>query len=634
MKKINTFLFVAFLLTISIRMEATPIDSTRAMMAAKQFFVSKSGLRSGQLPEVKVFSVKTSAAGDVPYYYVIGNQLQEGWIILSGDDRILPVIAHSETGIFSGATNPAFDWWMEGKAKEIEAILSADRNESNLRSAKIHRGWMELLSGTIYSEPEESNLKSTAAYTPGTDLLDGIKWNQSNSWAPAQAGNNSPAGCVATAMGQVLKYWGRKNNITQLQGHGAYEYLDHASNNIFRSVDYSTRIYNLAAMSEDTPSDAIRNLLYDLGVSVRMAYSSIGSGALNEMIPSALFCHFGFKPAEYADSSYYNNNWQRWENKIVNEINAERPVIYGGDKPKEAGGGGHSFVLSGYRNGSSNNKEYHFNWGWSGLDDGWFVLQLSETGNVVNYRLNQDAVFGIEPDENGNALSYSISDVTMMTEKNDNCFMFNKFTAGNLTGMLKFNLTNHSSGKSTIPVVVRFYSNSANGMAVSVASVRGYTVNIKGNTTENHVIDGDMYLSYWNDLAYMDVNCDIGTELKNSDNITYTIDIARNPHVITKVSDFTCATDISSPQTATGNFICYPNPARDHVFIQTDEDINFNHISIINIFGEKLNPTVIEPSTDEKIRIDISSLPDGLYFIHAGKRIYKFIKKVLPLHNE
>jgi hypothetical protein len=205
--------------------------------------------------------------------------------------------------------------------------------------------------------------------------------------------------------------------------------------------------------------------------------------------------------------------------------------------------------------------------------------------------------------------------------------MLNKFAIQNTPGEFTFKLTNNAQDSTTIPIAVTFYANSANGMNVSLGGLR-YAVRVAGNTTEEILIDASPFIDYWNSKSYADVNCDIGTVLINSDDVEYTVDIGRNPHVIQRVSAFNCESGISSPEITAGKITLYPNPAHDYIFIRTDENIDPDSISIINVFGERLSPaTFMETSAGGKIRMDISGLPGGVYFIHAGKQSCKFIKK-------
>lgn len=60
----------------------------------------------------------------------------------------------------------------------------------------------------------------------------------------------------------------------------------------------------------------------------------------------------------------------------------------------------------------------------------------------------------------------------------------------------------------------------------------------------------------------------------------------------------------------------YPNPAKDELHIDysltSSQDIN---VSIINTLGQTLKELIIEKTTNGNLRIDISSIPSGVYFI-------------------
>ena len=79
---------------------------------------------------------------------------------------------------------------------------------------------------------------------------------------------------------------------------------------------------------------------------------------------------------------------------LKDDLKAGRPIIYSG-----YGDGGHCFVCDGY-----NEDEYfHFNWGWGGMYDGYFLLNALAPGTggtgsgSGSYNNDQQAIFGLEP---------------------------------------------------------------------------------------------------------------------------------------------------------------------------------------------------------------------------------------------
>jgi hypothetical protein len=54
---------------------------------------------------------------------------------------------------------------------------------------------------------------------------------------------------------------------------------------------------------------------------------------------------------------------------------------------------GHAFILDGY----NNNEEFHFNWGWGGRYDGWFISTALIPDASHDYSYEQDAIINIMP---------------------------------------------------------------------------------------------------------------------------------------------------------------------------------------------------------------------------------------------
>ena len=75
-------------------------------------------------------------------------------------------------------------------------------------------------------------------------------------------------------------------------------------------------------------------------------------------------------------------------NIIYKELSDGCPIIYGGN----SGTGGHSFVFDGY----DEDGLVSVNWGWEGVDDGYFTLKLSIPGDCT-FNTWQDMVVGLEP---------------------------------------------------------------------------------------------------------------------------------------------------------------------------------------------------------------------------------------------
>jgi len=91
--------------------------------------------------------------------------------------------------------------------------------------------------------------------------------------------------------------------------------------------------------------------------------------------------------------------------------------------------------------------------------------------------------------------------------------------------------------------------------------------------------------------------------------------------------------------------ILYPNPATDFLEIsypRIDRMVNHtvdeaNHtlkgvvnseVAIYNVFGEKIPPRLTASATPQEgnLRLDVSALPAGMYFVRIGEKVGKFVK--------
>ena len=202
---------------------------------------------------------------------------------------------------------------------------------------------------------------------------------------------NCPVGCVATAMGQIMKYWNSPVNIP----HKCYQY------------DWNNMPDQLIASNDSnyiTQRNAVAQLLYDCAESVNMNYCNGSgscynqtSGASPYSVPLA-FRKFGFSEAVLDFRSYYYYDQTEWDNKLKNSIDNGEPIMYFGYSHNYDTA--HAFVCDGYEQVFWDNNAFHFNWGWNGLADGYFCtfsINPSVNSTIYNFTTDQIAVFNIHP---------------------------------------------------------------------------------------------------------------------------------------------------------------------------------------------------------------------------------------------
>ena len=331
-------------------------------------------------------SPRTKADSD-PLFYVFSSE-DGGWVMISAEDATCPILAYSDEGQFNGTNLPdGLKAWLNDYAKSIREA----RKYSVQADANTARMW------------QVAGYRTKAS---GGKLLETAKWGQYepyNLLCPevTEGGKTVRAltGCVATAMAIVCRFhqWPEKGKGTV----GGYSYKSEAGQTVnIPSYSIDEHEYNYSLMplrytssANSSQKNAVAQLMHDCGVMVEAGYNySYGTWAYSDNLCNALFKHLSYSGnARLEIRSEYND--VEWIQMIKNEIDADRPLLYGGVDEKQ---GGHQFVCDGY----DANDYVHINWGWEGVDDGYFTLMLSIPGDCT-FNTWQDMVVGLEPDRDG-----------------------------------------------------------------------------------------------------------------------------------------------------------------------------------------------------------------------------------------
>ncbi len=193
------------------------------------------------------------------------------------------------------------------------------------------------------------------------------------------------AGCVATAMAQVMFYY-----KYPLQGTGSHSYNDYPYG--YQSANFGNTTYSWNSMENQIMgynNPAIAELLYHCGVSVNMNYGPDGSSASSSYVVSALINYFNYSPSiDLVHRDSYTDS--EWKNILIENLDNKIPLYYDGyDEDQWVG---HAFVCDGYQN----EDYFHFNWGWSGYYNGYFYLDNLNVGGS-NFSSWQGAIIYIYP---------------------------------------------------------------------------------------------------------------------------------------------------------------------------------------------------------------------------------------------
>jgi len=317
--------------------------------------------------------------GQTEIYYILIFK-DKGWVIVSADDIAIPVIAYSNQSMFlKTSQTEAYIKWMSNIKKDIN--YSIELHESQLEDTK--KEWQKY---SIESKRFKKSINNRSSVSP---LLQ-TKWNQGrkyNDFCPNDSdgpGGRAYAGCVATAMSQILKY----HNFPE-QGYGKHSYTpyNHPEYGV-QYVNFGNTTYNWNSMSLTSSNSDVALLMYHCGVSVEMNYGPDGSGANVSSKARKAFVNYFKYDESIRFLSKENYSDLEWQNLVLAELNEGRPILYRGRNPKS----GHAFVLDGYQA----QKYFHFNWGWGGYLNGYFYLD-DITPGTRNYNLDQGGLFNIKP---------------------------------------------------------------------------------------------------------------------------------------------------------------------------------------------------------------------------------------------
>ncbi len=371
MKPVKYILFSIMILSAVFSLFSDPVDIHTAERAGFNWLERQKETRQikdGIFPSSRYVYLKENRT-----VFYIFNYDPAGWVIVSADDSVYPIIAYNIRGYFD---MDKITGNVEGFLNlHAESIIRAQDNKPSRKETDLN--WNNLLDGSFDSK---ADCKAVAP------LLT-TQWDQDSPWnnmCPEDSsgpGGHVYAGCVAVAMSQIMRYWQHP-----AQGTGYHSYYHYTYGNI--SADFGNTVYDWQNMPESSATASSQKLLFHAGVSVNMNYGPDGSGASSESVSSAMAVYFGYSDtSQYLYRQGYSDT--EWKNILKNQLDNGRPVYYRGSETY-----GHAFVCDGY----DSSDFFHFNWGWSGYYNGYYNIDNLNPGDY-NFSYYQAAIKDLVPVE-------------------------------------------------------------------------------------------------------------------------------------------------------------------------------------------------------------------------------------------
>jgi hypothetical protein len=327
------------------------LDETMRV-AENHLFIDHYGFKkSKELKSSRTISDKNG----ITAYYILNYEV--GFVIISADKRETPILAYSYDNNFplNAYSYPRglVDWLYFTKQK-IEKVRKLNEEQSVF----IKSQWESYLTSKGMSGLKKEPLPSECVDTSEIKMpLLSTAWSQwygFNDAAPVlgcaegDGDFRAPAGCVAVAMGQLMKYHEFPNDYN-------WSVIPDNYGNIYTSI-----------------------LLRDIGDAVNMEYDCEGSSANRDQIAASLIDDFGFSSAQLIDYSGTSNY-----EVVKSELRLNNPVIFVGGELNYYWGifpyydNGHSWICDGFQSSffcetGMTLLIFHMNWGWGGLADGWY----------------------------------------------------------------------------------------------------------------------------------------------------------------------------------------------------------------------------------------------------------------------
>ena len=355
------------LLCVAVAMDvaAASVDAVQARNVALQFLNSRQGgaLMTPQRQMKLIHAEASVSDARLADYYIFNAEDGSAFVIVSGDDRAVDVLAYGQQAIDMNDVPCNMQWMLDHYKKQMDFLRSHP--------------------DISVSAPSRQN---SVVVSP----LVSCTWNQRSPFynqCPTSGTQHCLTGCVATAMAQVMYYWKYPAEAPAMDGYTSEVNGITVGALPGGTFDWDNMLDVYPTNATTQQKDAVAMLMRYCGQACHMGYGTSGSGAYSDDELEGMKL-FGYNAdAELIDRDDYSVD--EWAAMIEAQLAAGCPILYGGvDADKNAG---HAFVVDGCSGGM-----YHVNWGWSGSGDGFFALDAFTTMNL-KYSSEQQMLYQVYP---------------------------------------------------------------------------------------------------------------------------------------------------------------------------------------------------------------------------------------------
>ena len=315
----KNLLSIIVMILMGMSLMAKPVDPTMAVRVAQNFAATQVKMadntakivythpmpNSGQ-PAMYVVNVGSSAfvivAADDIAHPVLGYSMARPWPVLNGERRSenwepnategseRASLENGEPNATEGSERASLENGERAAAVQLPSQVSGflDDLASQIRAAQQQDITQDRETAAEWRQLQTGELSASSSPLSAPDSVGPLlttTWDQGqyyNALCPEDA--NGPdghalTGCVATAMAQIINYWGYP-----VHGRGSHSYQHNTYGTL--SVNYDSAIYDYAHMpsaltATSTPQqvNAVAQLMRDCGVAANMGYGPTESSS-------------------------------------------------------------------------------------------------------------------------------------------------------------------------------------------------------------------------------------------------------------------------------------------------------------------------------------------------------------------
>lgn len=372
MKRVLWFLLILGFLPLV----AVPVSSTEADTWAADFAQANN--------RQSVFSHVVQSEGQV--LARVYQLLPQGYVVITADTDLPPVIAYSTGSVFSTTDNTLQQMLTNDLRLRLLALPAQQRDAAR-------EAWSR---GFVNTRPEQ---------WPPVDYSNNggwctTRWTQTspyNDFCPhvPASGAATYAGCPAVTMGQIANYH-KTINGTRFTSADRYRHNYGGLNFWFDdgAATYDFPDFTTLNGYLDTLTDHFRHkkaltdqdkaaLVFACGLAAQQVYGTQGSGTFGVSQALQAYNRFSFSGMELLGPDA-SDLWTRVSNNIREGLPVHLAVV------TPANDSGHNLVIDGY----NTNDYYHLNFGWGGSNDGWYLLP---SGLPYNLTVVEGIIVDIHP---------------------------------------------------------------------------------------------------------------------------------------------------------------------------------------------------------------------------------------------